>query len=280
MSFDITKYVAYKSTDLSVKGTRVVGLIADVYHEVGDFGTIDEDGSSMPTIAWDNGRRASEYISRLAPINSMSGTQEVSGQTEFLEGQYIIALHERCKGDKDFTYNFCFKQESNSYSLTACLSCVGSTSNGWDIVHFNDKGSFRFATAEEIAEYERLGKPYNVDTISKWSPASPSHMETYGLKTGDILPEKILNEWANQNKNTYYRDRKWYETNSFITDRVIEDFKVFDGRVGALVSRTANVYVAAKGLKEFIESKQGVKITPNENIQFIKTKRIEIILVD
>lgn len=70
MSFDKSKYTPFEKGTPSVKGTRVVGLVSDSWHEAGCFGTIEEDNSSLPSITWDNGKESAEYLHRLAPLDT------------------------------------------------------------------------------------------------------------------------------------------------------------------------------------------------------------------
>ena len=78
-----------------------------------------------------------------------------------------------------------------------------------------------------------------------------------GLKVGDVLPEKIINDWGNKDYNwiSLYNDSPtWGKSGGFIGDRYIKSFKNIDGHISFLVSDTNQVYLKAKGFKSFMES--------------------------
>lgn len=87
-------------------------------------------------------------------------------------------------------------------------------------------------------------------------------INTYGLKVGDKLPERVINKWTTINKNylinnnvSFVNPFKWVEeTGQFIGNREIEEFRLIDGCVGFLVSHTNKVYLKAEGFKEFMDN--------------------------
>jgi hypothetical protein len=89
--------------------------------------------------------------------------------SEFKKGEYIVIF--KSAGLKTFTgflENFIFKQNKCSIMLYPEIDCLGSTTNGWGYIRTNEnKHRWRYATAQEIAEYERIGKPYDVTTLNK-----------------------------------------------------------------------------------------------------------------
>jgi subtilisin-like proprotein convertase family protein len=84
----------------------------------------------------------------------------------FKKGDYIVCLN---TPEKDFHFpkNFIFKQIRNHDYLSVELD-NNQQVNGWSSVDFYGERSFgkwRFATEQEIQEYDRIGKPYDVTTL-------------------------------------------------------------------------------------------------------------------
>lgn len=91
-----------------------------------------------------------------------------SFKQEFKAGDYIvIKAIKACKKDRCYPDNYCFKQRVDFSYLMTKLDNEGSNSNGWAAYDFDKKvgNDWRYATKEEIAEYDRLGKPYDVTTL-------------------------------------------------------------------------------------------------------------------
>jgi hypothetical protein len=87
----------------------------------------------------------------------------------FKQNDYIVTL----KIDTNFSTfcardNWCFKQKSDQSYIQPCMDLSGDTGNGNGNLQF-DKSKrlkdWRYATPEEIAEYDRLGKPFDVTTL-------------------------------------------------------------------------------------------------------------------
>lgn len=90
----------------------------------------------------------------------------------FKKDDYIIFTKvERTSGN--FPLNFIFKQRNNSHYLCPYLDAEGLDDNEWEY-HRNFSKSYkgyetdwRYATSQEIAEYDRLGKPYDVTILQQ-----------------------------------------------------------------------------------------------------------------
>lgn len=98
---------------------------------------------------------------------------ELYNVNEFVKGDYIVCLDTPEK-DTSFPKNYIFKQRENGDYLLSELDVGGSKTNGWCLINYNKKSisttpsyNWRYATPEEIAEYNRLGKPYDVTTLNK-----------------------------------------------------------------------------------------------------------------
>jgi len=91
-------------------------------------------------------------------------------ETMFRKGDYIVTL----KVKNDYGYNcardnYCFKIRINHKGIYPEIDLLGNTLNGHDVMSFDKKGlltDWRYATSEEIAEYDRLGKPFDVTTMN------------------------------------------------------------------------------------------------------------------
>ena len=89
----------------------------------------------------------------------------------FKKGDYIVCLNTP-EYDTSFTKNYIFKQKSTDSYLLPELDVEGSTTNGWGMIDFARKeeySNWRYATNDEILEYDRIGKPFNT---SKFKPHS------------------------------------------------------------------------------------------------------------
>lgn len=94
----------------------------------------------------------------------MMGIESVSA------GQYIVTLEfiNNFKGNCG-KENYCFKQRVTSNCMQPEVDLQGSKNNGHGILTFNGAEwlkKWRYATEAEKEEYDRLGKPYDVTTLS------------------------------------------------------------------------------------------------------------------
>jgi len=89
----------------------------------------------------------------------------------FKKGEYIVIL----KGLESigFKLNFCYKQRCDDNYLKVYKDINGSTNNGFQAHLYNKSFSsvkglndWRYATPQEILEYDKLNKPFNVIEIT------------------------------------------------------------------------------------------------------------------
>ena len=97
--------------------------------------------------------------------------EETLMKNMFVKGDYIVCLDTPEK-DSSYPKNYVFKQRENGSYLLSELDATGHRENGWGCINFTKKDisinyDWRYATKEEIAEYDRLGKPYNVTDLIK-----------------------------------------------------------------------------------------------------------------
>ena len=88
----------------------------------------------------------------------------------FKKDNYIVTLNIKDIGS--FTQcakiNYIFKQSIDSEYIIPRIDLVGSTSNANDTLLYNKRGNlldWKYATTEEIFEYERIGKPFDVTKL-------------------------------------------------------------------------------------------------------------------
>lgn len=138
---------------------------------------------------------------------------------EFKKGDYIVTLVDAGSCGK---INYCSKQKVNDIYLRPCIDTKGHTDNGNRIFDIKDKSNtkWRYATSEEAAEYERIGKPYDVTTLNKlqfivgkWYKYNNWYLKYSGHSKDGIWQ---ASETIDNNKNHVYRDNGnfGYDTDS------------------------------------------------------------------
>jgi len=96
-------------------------------------------------------------------------------------GDYIVTVRVTDQTHNCGRNNYCFKLRTTNVGVYPCIDLRGSTNNGhdymsWDLQHYLLE--WRFATPEEITEYDRLGKPYNVFDLKKGFPKKDDYIVT------------------------------------------------------------------------------------------------------
>ncbi len=83
----------------------------------------------------------------------------------FKKNSYIVCLI-TTQGSHCVKENYCFKQKIEAMSIRPCIDLKGGDGNGNTTLSHPNSRSWRYATQSEIEEYERLGKPFDVTTIT------------------------------------------------------------------------------------------------------------------
>ena len=91
---------------------------------------------------------------------------------EFKKGDYIVIVSGR-KNCKHVVDNFIYKQITKSNALFAEIDNFGTPHRTTSVQIDNTLDKWRYATPEEIAEYNKLGKPYDVTTLNN----NPEYLE-------------------------------------------------------------------------------------------------------
>ena len=100
--------------------------------------------------------------------------------SEFKKGEYVVLIgrgqstrsSDELSIDEVFIPNHYYKVRENKSYLMTELDSVGSTTNGWVGIPYNPNEyhknrNWRYASQEEIDEYEKRGKPYDVTELHK-----------------------------------------------------------------------------------------------------------------
>ena len=158
----------------------------------------------------------------------------------FKKGEYIVITDKFDSWTKDFVSNHIYKQREDSTYLQPEYDSSNSITNGWVKYTRNNSHNWRYATQEEIDEYERRGKPYDVTELQKKELSMEEIQEeckkrfpigcTY-ISTTDT--EYVLKEdsytyrifgigiWAHSGGGYLYEDGKWAELISLTEENII-----------------------------------------------------------
>lgn len=141
------------------------------------------------------------------------------------------------------------------------IAYVCEYSDIYYVLHLNKDGSGDYYGLLNIKnEFNSSFKDSDLELI-----VEEPEINTYGLEVGNKLPQKVICKWANQGLNYCGPSKKWEKTiGLFINDRTIEHFKIIDGIVAFKVSNTGNVYLKAKGFKEFMDNFDKPKLQVNK----------------
>ena len=123
--------------------------------------------------------RLVEDLSEIQPYLPNEHPDKITSN-KFKKGEYIVLIDKgQSTGSatlsedfKFFIKNHCYKVRENNVFLRPELDSNGSTTNGWECIPYNPNQfhktrNWRYATQEEIDEYERKGKPYDVAELQK-----------------------------------------------------------------------------------------------------------------
>lgn len=123
---------------------------------------------------------------KLSKDELLKEVKKVPKKDMFLKDEYVVI-------SKDMTSRFAIKDHIykiryNNKNIAPYLDSGDSTNNVFGII-YKDSNSWRYATKEEIAEYNRLGKPYDVTSLNK-QPEYVECLEWQGsdCKIGEIYP--------------------------------------------------------------------------------------------
>jgi hypothetical protein len=110
----------------------------------------------------------------------------------FYAGDYIVTLDVE-DGYNCARKNYCFKQRITNKGITPEVDLRGVKYNSHTAMSFDKKShlkDWRYATPEEAAEYERIGKPYDVTTLQKKEESIPEYVECIEVPRGWSITKK------------------------------------------------------------------------------------------
>ena len=122
---------------------------------------------------------------------------------EFKKGEYIVLTDKFDGYSKDFISNHIYKQRKDSTYLQPKYDSLNSTTNGWTKYTRNNPNNWRYATQEEIDEYERRGKPYDVTELNKQSFPDEGSIEI------KHFPENLIRYLEKNDRKTTSNDSSY-----------------------------------------------------------------------
>lgn len=186
--------------------------------------------------------RLLEDLSEIQPYLPIGHPDKITSDV-FKKGEYIVLISDgQSTGgtilvqSNQFIKNHCYKVRENNKFLRPELDSCGSTTNGWECILYNPNKfhktrNWRYATQEEIDEYERRGKPYDVTELQKKVLSIEEIQEEckkrfpigctfiavdscmHGILKKDSYTYKIVDKqiWAHLGGGYLYADGKWAE---------------------------------------------------------------------
>jgi len=116
----------------------------------------------------------------------------------FKKDDYIVITIPNQNND-GFITDFCYKQIDNDLYLRPELTTLGNIRNGWRLITYSSS-HWRYATKEEVAKYDRLGKPFDVTTLNEKEELKvdslsklKNNKENYTSKVGDWVITDMMN---------------------------------------------------------------------------------------
>lgn len=172
---------------------------------------------------YDNKSTHIDFTSNIEPLEDLSEIQKYLPNEHpdkiksnvFKKGEYIVLIGDgqstggaRLVQSDQFIKNHCYKVRENSTFLKTELDSNGSTTNGWECVPYNPNQfhktrNWRYATQEEIDEYERRGKPYDVTELNKQSLPDEGSIEI------KHFPENLIRYLENNDRKSVSGDSSY-----------------------------------------------------------------------
>lgn len=157
-------------------------------------------------------------------------------KTKFKKGDYIVVLKLGSVTTACAKENYCFKQREDHECLLPACDLEGDTENANLTLTFDKSDrllDWRYATDEEIAKYNEIGKPYDVTTLYKSTMTTPEELlekakrdypigtEYIGLRDNEPYTARLTPSWIPKGRDDYYgiqvgtdyvyREGKWAE---------------------------------------------------------------------
>lgn len=107
-----------------------------------------------------------DQYSKYLKLSTKEAYDNQNNKNMFKKDDYIVVLRDQSKDSSYIKFNYCFKQGKDSKGFFVEKDLEGGITNCGLNITFNKKDTWRYATKEEIAEYDRLGKPFDVTTLN------------------------------------------------------------------------------------------------------------------
>ena len=133
--------------------------------------------------------------------------EEQNKKEMFYKDDYIVNIGID-DGGNSFQLNHCFKQRIDGDYLIPYNDGESSKTNGWSAINFKG-ANWRYATKEEIAEYDRLMKPFDTSNWLKKEDSISEYVECIKKCTDSTLG-KIYKVKSREGKDTI----SWFDDKS------------------------------------------------------------------
>lgn len=154
--------------------------------------------------------------------------------TEFKKDDYIVVLKLGSLETACAKENYCFKQRRDDEWLSPACDLKGGTNSANMTLTFDKSDKledWRYATKEEIAKYNEIGKPYDVTILNKSTMTTPEELlekakrdypigtKYIGLRDNEPYTARTSPSWVPSGRDDYfgihvgtdyvYREGKW-----------------------------------------------------------------------
>ena len=226
--------------------------------------------------------------------------------SKFKKGEYIVLISDgqstsgtTLVQSDQFIKNNCYKVRENNRFLRPELDSCGIIDNGWECILYNPNKfhktrNWRYATQEEIDEYERRGKPYDVTELQKKELSMKEIQEeckkrfpigctfiAVGSCMHRILKEdsntyKIVgnNIWAHSGAGCLYKNGKWAELVSLPKQNDLKEEAIkYSEETNATILLASNI--KSKELHStYGNTSLSVKLLSNKTTHLINSVRV------
>lgn len=199
----------------------------------------------------------------------------------FKKGDYIVLLAGMT--NKDWLLNYCYKQEDSSNYLRVEKNC-NQDRNGWGVHPFHKRNNdWRYATKEEIDEYNRLDKPFDVTTLDRIDElTNPTYVKCIESYSGSYEIGKIYKVDEKGNAISYGKPTaQWNNTNDYqskFKPSTTDDWNAQEINKSNIDEFTKNTYDT--NLIKVLYTKSKQKTKSKEKIKKVKFLNVNIIKIN
>lgn len=206
----------------------------------------------------------------------------------FKKGDYIVTLkvqdnstHFNCGRN-----NYCFKQKVDNEGIYPEVDLQGNSQNGHNMMSFDKKSwlkNWRYATFQEIVEYDRLGKPFDVTTLDRIDElTNPTYVKCIESYSGSYEIGKIYKVDEKGNAISYGKPTaQWNNTNDYqskFKPSTTDDWNAQEINKSNIDEFTKNTYDT--NLIKVLYTKSKQKTISKEKIKKVKFLNVNIIKIN